>query len=138
MYKYKSVLDEYTCVIRNVNTGEVVFNSKLNGVRPMVEFRLNHWNAHYETQSFMLIDRIIGLAAAKIAVYIGVVEIFTPIISKVALEYLESKGVKLEYGEVVANIMRKDGSDICPMEKAVTTTTSELEAFEMIKDWKRR
>lgn len=66
---------------------------------------------------FTLFDKVVGLAAARLMVYSGIIEaVLTPLVSKPAKQFLEENGVRISADQVVANILRKDKSAICPGE----------------------
>ncbi len=66
---------------------------------------------------FTLFDKVVGLAAARLMVYSGIIEaVRTPLASQPAKQFLEENGVRISADEVVAHIFRKDKSAICPGE----------------------
>ncbi|PKN19622.1 MAG: hypothetical protein CVU71_04410 [Deltaproteobacteria bacterium HGW-Deltaproteobacteria-6] len=66
---------------------------------------------------FTLFDKVVGLAAARLIVYSGIIEsVLTPLASQPAKQFLEENGVRISADQVVANILRKDKSAICPGE----------------------
>lgn len=86
-------------------------------------------------QGGRLADRIIGRGAAFLAVKGGVSELFAYVISRPALEVLQRAGIKTEYGRLEDNIANRDGTDICPVEKATLKAQTAEEALPLIKDF---
>jgi len=70
-----------------------------------------------QQSKFTLFDKVVGLAAARLMVYSGIIEaVITPLVSQPAKQFLEENGVRISADEVVAHILRKDKSAICPGE----------------------
>ncbi len=116
---------------------EIIFSSTKGGIRPLVEciqtIKENNHTLH---------DRVIGLAAAKLIVYSKAInKVITPTISKPAKEYLEENNIELKYTQVVDNILMKDRTDICPMEKKALTANNNddfiKEIFELFNKLKQ-
>jgi len=82
----------------------------------------------------ILHDKVIGLAAAKLIVYSGIItEVVTAIASIPAKKFLEDNGVIITAYEVAANIMTKDKSAICPGEVIALHTEAPDDFFQKIK-----
>lgn len=62
-------------------------------------------------------DKVMGRAAALLAVYAGVKAVYTPIISRPALEVLHQHGVRVAYRCQVERILNRRGTSTCPMEE---------------------
>ena len=80
-------------------------------------------------------DRVIGRGAALLLVKGGAREVYARVISSGALEVLRSAGIEVSFGEEVANIINRAGTDICPVEKLTVGTESPDEAYERIKQF---
>ena len=78
-------------------------------------------------------DKIIGRGAALLLVKGGVSRVYAQVISSGALEVLRRAGMEVSFGEEVANIINRAGTDICPVEKLTAGTESPDEAYLMIK-----
>lgn len=57
--------------------------------------------------------------AAGLFVKCGIIAVYAKVLSKSGKEFLEKHGVYYEYETLTNNIINRDGTDICPMEKAV-------------------
>jgi hypothetical protein len=68
-------------------------------------------------QTVTIYDKVMGNAAALLAVLANAREVFSPLGSGLAVKTLENHGIKYHLDEVVPRIMRDDGRDICPMEQ---------------------
>ena len=72
-----------------------------------------------ELSGFCAADRVIGRATAFLFVLAGVVSVFGEVMSEGALAVLRDYGIEASYGELVPHIINREGTGICPMEKAV-------------------
>jgi hypothetical protein len=106
--------------------GERLFcSTEGTGLRPL-------WDAlekFQEKSSLILHDKVMGLAAARLIVYSGMItEIFTMVASLPAKQFLENNGIALTAFDVAANILTQDKSAICPGE-VIALGTNDLDAF---------
>ncbi|MFA5317398.1 MAG: DUF1893 domain-containing protein [Dehalococcoidales bacterium] len=93
---------------------ELIFRSTEDRLLPLITY-LDRFPD--EAKPVAVFDKIVGNAAALLAVKAGCNEIFSPFASQIAINTLEKYGVKYHLGELVACILRSDGQDMCPMEK---------------------
>jgi len=83
---------------------------------------------------FTLFDKVVGLAAARLIVYSGIIEaVRTPLVSQPAKQFLEENGVGISADQVVANILRKDKSAICPGEIMAMSTDNRDDYLAKVK-----
>ena len=61
-------------------------------------------------------DRVIGKTAASVLAVAGIKELYTDVISSLAIRVLEDNDIKYEYLEKVDYIKNKDNTGMCPME----------------------
>ena len=80
-------------------------------------------------------DKVIGRGAALLLVKGCVREVYARVISSSALGVLRRAGIEVSFGEEVANIINRAGTDICPVEKLTACTESPDEAYLMIKEF---
>ena len=100
--------------LRVYHDSELVFSSTKDRLFPLMEY-ISRFAA--DDKPAVVYDRIVGNAAALLAVKAGCRELFSPFASQLAINTLEEYGVKYHLGEVVACIQRVDGEEMCPMEK---------------------
>jgi hypothetical protein len=97
-----------------IHQGTIVHSSRGRGIMPLVAC-LEECRPRYA--NCILHDKIIGLAAAKLAAYSGVVSsVVAGTASESAADFLEDKGIPLEAGTIAANILTADRSAVCPGE----------------------
>lgn len=78
-------------------------------------------------------DTVVGKAAALLARAAGVEEIYTPLLSQRALDYLQQQGVRLEYEKLVPGILNRNRDGLCPLEQIITGVDDAGEALEIIR-----
>jgi hypothetical protein len=99
--------------------GNLVFSSDKQGIRPLLECVKQHRGT---ITGANLYDKVIGLAAAKIIIYSGMIsEVETPLASKKAIALLKKNNIIINAKVVVDSILNKEKKDTCPMEKKALT-----------------
>jgi hypothetical protein len=105
---------------------KVIYSSQSNGLKPLWDCLENF---RQTKNSFILYDKVIGLAAAKLIVYSKIIsEIQTLLVSQPAKKFLEENGIKVETKKTVANILTQDRRSICPGE-IIALNTAEPDDF---------
>lgn len=117
--------ENLTCV--GLSESEI-YKSTERGVKPLLE-RLN---AQKSFSGFYIADKVVGSGAAFLYVLLKAEYIYADVISKRALEILESAGVCIEYGEKADMIINRSKTDICPIEKALLDCNNENDALPII------
>jgi hypothetical protein len=103
-----------------VQGDKIIYSSDGLGLKPLWDCLEKH---RQEKDKFILLDKIIGLAAARLIVYSGIIAaVRTSLISQPAKQLLQENKITIEADEVVANILRKDKSAICPGEMIALNT----------------
>ncbi len=77
-------------------------------------------------------DKVVGKGAAALMALGGVSGVWTSVISRPALELFERAGMEVEYGEVVPNIINREGTGLCPVETLCTDATTPQECLPLI------
>ncbi len=78
-------------------------------------------------------DKLVGRAAALLAMYAQIRSVYASTIGVEAARLLEQHGIPYSYGSMVAKVMNKAGTDICPFEKAVSGTVDPGEAYRLLR-----
>ncbi len=120
--------NEYTCVA--VKDQEIIYTSKERGVKPILQAIEND---RLCLKGTVLADKVIGKAAAFLAVCGGIREIYTDVISENGKAVLEKYQISVQYNKLVSVIINRKGTDLCPMEKLTSNIESPEEALEAIK-----
>jgi len=77
-------------------------------------------------------DKVIGKAAAGMAVYGGVHSVYGEVLSRQALPILNEAGVGYSYGTLVDVIVREEGDKRCPLEQIVAKCRTPYEIVETL------
>lgn len=122
----KKELNNKSIVI--VKNGRILFSSSEHGIKPLMRAIEN-----YQLVDSSVADVIIGKAAAMLCVHAGVACIYGKIMSSTAADFLESRRISFDYGEIVEKILNKSKNDLCPFEKLVKDIEDENQAREKIR-----
>ena len=112
MDKFQSFL-ESSDTLRVYNGDALVFSSNKDRLFPLVEC-INNFK---EDRPIVLFDKIVGNAAALLAVKLGCYELYSPLGSQLAVKTLLKYGVKYHFLQVVTFIQNEDKQEMCPMER---------------------
>ncbi len=115
-----------TCVV--IKHGEIINIEHDRGIKPILKM--------YEQgllHDAIVIDKIIGRAAALIMVLGGVSQCYGHTVSAGALAVFEKHGIPCEYDECPEHIINRSGNGICPMEEAVEGIDNPPDALIAIK-----
>ncbi|SCZ81923.1 DUF1893 domain-containing protein [Acidaminobacter hydrogenoformans] len=108
--------------------GETLHTSVERGIKPL--YMIYTKGVRFEDGA-LLIDRVIGLGAARLAAALGVTQIWTLVMSEPAHDYLMSVGIEAKCERLVEHIQNREGTGACPVETiAMETRTSETEWFD--------
>lgn len=103
----------------------IIYSSNGAGLRPL-------WDALAKFQDrsgLVLHDKVMGLAAARLIGYSGVVaEIVTTVVSLPARQFLQKNNIALRADNVAANILTRDQSAVCPGE-VIALNTDDPDVF---------
>jgi len=83
-------------------------------------------------------DVVVGKAAALLARALGVEAVYTPLLSRRALDYLRQQGIRMEYDLLVEGILNRSRNDLCPLEHVTVDIDDSARALEAIKDFYAR
>ena len=114
------------CLCKN---GDCLF-SESRGIAPMINFI----DSGVDLTGYSVADTVVGKAAALLFVKCGIKEVFAKTLSEKAKKVLDDHGIYLEYATLTEKIINREGTDICPMEKAVTDTDNPEEAYLILKN----
>jgi hypothetical protein len=100
----------------------LAYSSKKERLLPMLDY-LDAYGA--VCQSVVIYDKVMGNAAALLAVRANAREVYSPLGSENAVKTLKKNKIVYHLDKIVPCIMRDDGQDICPMEKLSLGKTPE-------------
>lgn len=88
----------------------------------------------YNLSGYCVADLVVGKAAAMLFVKCGIQKVFAKTLSQSGKNVLERYGIECEYETLTEKIINRAGTDICPMEKAVSGTENIDEAYSILKN----
>jgi len=100
--------------------GKAVFHSKKEGIKGLLEFIAKKKKVD---KDLIIFDKKVGNAAALLCVYLKVKEVYGVIGSQSAGKTLKKNKIKFYFSKTIPNILNKDETDICPMEKMSLSKT---------------
>lgn len=116
--------ENHTIVIYKNDASVIVSDDR--GVAPLMNLLKEDVK---QLQDSIIADKVIGKAAALLMAYAGVKEVYTPVISKPAVDVFEKYNVKVSYDKVVDRIINRKGDGLCPMETLCIDIDDPEEAF---------
>ena len=123
----KNNLERHTiCLCKD---GKCLFSEK-RGIAPMMDFIADG----VDLSGYSVADLVVGKAAALLFIKCGIKKVFAKTLSEHAKRVLELYGVDYEYETLAEKIINRDGTDICPMEKAVLGTDDVEEAYLILQN----
>lgn len=81
----------------------------------------------------IVIDKLVGKAAALLMVYGGVKQVHTNIIAKDAMIVFEKYNIKYSANEIVEYIQNRTKDGLCPMEEKVKNIDKPKKAYKIFK-----
>ena len=120
--------------------GKAIFRSKKNGIQGLLEFikkkKKSTKNLTPLRNKFLtgltVFDKKVGNAVALLCVYLKAREVYGVIGSKTAEKTLKENKIKIHFLKTIPNIINKDETDICPMERMSLSKTPE-EFLDLLK-----
>lgn len=119
--------EELTCVLAREEG--VILCSKEKGVMPLYSFIQTEG---VSKKPLLMADKIVGKAAAYLALYVGVEYLYTHKISEGGLHILKEHGIKVFYDQVVPYIYNRMQIGQCPMESSLEGITKVEEAWQIL------
>lgn len=108
----------------------LIFASAKDRLLPMMEYLDTLAPGHTDV---VIMDKIMGNAAALLAVLAHCGEVYSPLGSDLAIKTLDAHSIKHHLGWTVPYIIKPDGSDMCPMEK-LSLNLSPEEFYRALKN----
>lgn len=114
-----------------IKNNQIIYQDKGNGVKPIMKVLDTDREL---LQGAVIVDKIIGKAAAMMLSMGGAVSVYGSLMSQAAEEYLEKKGIEHSYGRCIQVISNRTGDGLCPLERAVADIDDEAQAYEKLKE----
>ena len=114
---YKRLFNEFSIsddTLRVYKGSRLLFASSKHELISLLEY-IERFAPDY--QQVVIFDKVVGNAAALLAVKAGCQGAYSLCGSQLAIKTLDKYGIRYYFAEVVPYIRRPDGEDMCPMEK---------------------
>lgn len=108
--------------LRIYHEEELVFSSQKERLYPLMDYLKEHGR---NEKPVVIFDKVIGNAAACLAVIANAKEVYSPLGSELGIKTLIKYRIKYHFNQTVPYIMRDDNTDLCPMEKLSMDKTPE-------------
>lgn len=122
--------DDVRGVVRTAAAEVIEFHNP--GVKDLFELVASR---PHELAGALVADRVIGRGAALLLVLGKVKSVYAQVISSPALQVLNEANINVGYGSIEPNIINRDGTDLCPVEKLTMTIVDPKVAYEKIKEF---
>ncbi len=113
-----------------VKDNQVVTQASGKGILPLLEIYDNQPDVLADGS---LIDKVIGRAAAFVAIDGKVRTVYGDVMSKEALDLLQQHHIPATYGQLVPQILNQAKDGLCPMEQTVIGIQNPKEAITLLK-----
>ena len=122
---------DFGCAV--IKNNVIVHKGRGKGVSPLLELASSDEGLR-KMENALVVDRIIGKAAAMLVVMGGVTHAYGLTMSKSGEEYLHAHGVETKNNRCVDAISDRTGRGICPMERSVMEIDDPREGFEKLQE----
>ncbi|MGD2066642.1 MAG: DUF1893 domain-containing protein [Candidatus Bathyarchaeota archaeon] len=113
-----------------VKQGKVIFETRKPGISGFLQ-ALKEQEKNLVGASAA--DKIVGVAAAMLCVYSGLVSMFALTISEAGIKVLEDNNIACIFEKKVTNILNRNKTDVCPFEKLAMRSGSPDDAYVKLK-----
>ena len=118
-----------------IKANKVIFTDRSRGVMPLLKLLDSQPEL---LKDALVVDKIVGKAAAMLLTLGGVKEIHTYMLSKNGRAFLESRGISVTAQCDIDMIQNRQKDGICPFEKSVLDTDDLEEAHARLKATAKR
>lgn len=109
--------------------GKTIFQSHESMLKPLYDCLNEYPN---EMKGAIVIDKIVGLAAAYLCILGKVNKVITPVASETAKDILEQYKITLYASEIIPYIINRDKTGMCPMEKMALKSASPRDFYNQL------
>jgi hypothetical protein len=127
--KAKNLLKDKQYSFVALAKGNILKTSHKRGVIPLMEMIRDNRDM---MQGAVIADKVIGKAAALLAVAYKVKQVYTEILSQQAKKVLDQYSIFYQYERCVDYIQNRSKSGQCPMEKLTKDTDDPKTAYSLI------
>ena len=122
--KAKALLPGNSCVFCREDR---VYTCQKSGIAPLLGM------LETDLRGFCVADKVVGKAAAMLYCLMEVRAVYAPVMSKAAVQMLQSHGILTQWEVSPDAIQNRQGNGICPMEQAVAALCDPGEAPAVLR-----
>ncbi|MDI3534455.1 MAG: hypothetical protein PWQ82_820 [Thermosediminibacterales bacterium] len=115
-----------------VKNKKVISTKTGRGVKPLME-TLEELGSDLNGAS--IADKVVGRGSAAVMATGQVSSLYTPVITRWALNFLKQKGVIVKHEKIVPNILNRKKTDLCPVEKLTSGLEEPSQILLKIKEF---
>lgn len=129
LYQAKNIMnsESLSCTLKK---GEIIYKSTERGVKPLLKLL----ESGTDCTGFSAADRVCGKATAFLYILLGVIEVYSPTVSRGAEDIFEKYGIAFYFDKLEDYILNRTKSSICPIEHSVLEINSPKDALVIIKN----
>ena len=120
---------DYSFII--IKDDKIAYKDSGRGVKPIMKVIDNDREL---LKDAVIVDKIIGKAAALLLDLGGVNSVYGELMSRPAQEYLKSRGIMTDCGRCIHVISNRTGDGICPLERSVSEVNDPEAAYGILKE----
>ncbi len=120
--------DDIVCAVAK---DDVLLTSNLKGIRPWLKWLRE---CPELLEDAIVVDKVIGKAAAMLMIVAKIKRVYTPTISSQALAYLKTQSLEYDYDRIVDFISNNERNGLCPMEATVIDTEDAYQGYQQLLD----
>ena len=124
-------LEEQGLSIQIEKNGRIIFESREPMLKPLF---LCLTDRAEELKGAIVVDKIVGRAAALLCVLGRVVEVYTPLASETAIALLHESGIHIKALRTIPQIMNRDNTGPCPMERMASAFESPADFYDKLSE----
>lgn len=117
--------EQLSCV---VSQHHHIYKETSSGIRPIMKLLEED-----HLKDALIVDKVIGKAAAMMLAYGGIRQIHAVVISQPALTFLKTQAIKVSYESLVPYIINRKQDGMCPMEQCVLDIEDMNVAYHALK-----
>ena len=116
--------EQLTCIVSSCGH---IYKEKNKGILPLL-----HFIEQGVLREGIVVDKVIGKAAAMLMIYGGVKKVHACMISEHALTMFRQHHIPISYDVLVPYIINRSGTGMCPMEESVLACEDIEEAYHIL------
>ncbi len=116
------------CVL--ISNGKIFAQEKGRGVNPLLHIYDTRRN---EMKNGVIVDKVVGRAAAAIAINGKVRHVHGEVMSEDAVEFLKAHGISATHTLPVKRILNQKRNGLCPLEQSVQGIDDPAKALESLR-----